>query len=127
MKLVLSRVNREQAIRDEMDRKRQAWERTRPELQRKVTPKSERPLCGARTRAGGQCKGRAVWDHENDYPVNGRCKLHGGLSTGPKSAEGRARSLANLKRGQRHHQEGQARRGEGDNQGQRYRPLPGPA
>jgi hypothetical protein len=29
---------------------------------------------------------------------NGRCRFHGGLSTGPKTAEGRARALLNLKR-----------------------------
>ena len=29
--------------------------------------------------------------------ANGRCKLHGGMSTGPKTAEGKARALANLK------------------------------
>ena len=32
--------------------------------------------CGAKTRAGGECRGPAM--------ANGRCKLHGGLSTGPK-------------------------------------------
>lgn len=33
--------------------------------------------CGARTRAGTPCKRR-------DLYISGRCKLHGGLSTGPK-------------------------------------------
>jgi hypothetical protein len=36
------------------------------------------PLCGARTRAGGTCR------HRGNIR-NGRCKLHGGLSTGPKN------------------------------------------
>ncbi|WP_371813400.1 HGGxSTG domain-containing protein [Ruegeria sp. HKCCA4008] len=40
-------------------------------------PKSERPECGAKTRAGGQCQARVV-------PGKRRCRLHGGLSTGPK-------------------------------------------
>ncbi|WP_367647925.1 HGGxSTG domain-containing protein [Ruegeria arenilitoris] len=40
-------------------------------------PKSERPTCGAKTRAGGQCRARVV-------PGKRRCRLHGGLSTGPK-------------------------------------------
>ncbi|WP_318527335.1 HGGxSTG domain-containing protein [Ruegeria aquimaris] len=40
-------------------------------------PKSQRPVCGAKTRAGGQCQARAV-------PGKRRCRLHGGLSTGPK-------------------------------------------
>ena len=36
------------------------------------------PLCGAKTRAGGSCK------HKGNIR-NGRCKLHGGKSTGPKN------------------------------------------
>ena len=55
-----------------------------PDVRRK-----DRPRCGARTRAGCPCKAPAVWDRENDKPRNGRCKLHGGLSTGPKTAAGR--------------------------------------
>ena len=35
-------------------------------------------LCGAKTRAGGSCK------HKGNIR-NGRCKLHGGKSTGPKN------------------------------------------
>jgi hypothetical protein len=43
-------------------------------------------------RAGGTCRCPAM--------RNGRCRLHGGLSTGPKTQEGRARiSLALLKHG----------------------------
>ena len=38
------------------------------------------PRCGAKTRAGKGCQGPAM--------SNGRCRLHGGLSTGPKTAEG---------------------------------------
>jgi len=38
--------------------------------------------CGAHARSTGRpCKAKAL--------PNGRCKLHGGLSTGPRSAEGR--------------------------------------
>ncbi|HKF94967.1 MAG TPA: HGGxSTG domain-containing protein [Gammaproteobacteria bacterium] len=29
--------------------------------------------------------------------ANGRCKYHGGLSTGPKTLQGKVRALANLK------------------------------
>jgi hypothetical protein len=36
--------------------------------------------CGARTRRGSRCKCPAM--------PNGRCRLHGGLSTGPRTAEG---------------------------------------
>ena len=45
--------------------------------------------CGAKTRKGTPCK-------RTDIYRNGRCKLHGGLSTGPKTAEGKRRSAANL-------------------------------
>jgi len=41
------------------------------------------PKCGAKTRKGAPCKNPAM--------KNGRCRLHGGLSTGPKTPEGRAR------------------------------------
>ena len=49
--------------------------------------------CGAKTRSGTPCA---------KYPINGkrRCRLHGGLSTGPKTAEGKARiAAAQLKHG----------------------------
>ena len=36
------------------------------------------PICGARTRSGGLCK------HKGNIR-NGRCKRHGGASTGPKN------------------------------------------
>ena len=51
------------------------------------TRPQETGLCGAKTRAGGACLMR---------PVAGkrRCRLHGGLSTGPKTAQGRARIAA---------------------------------
>ena len=62
-----------------------------------ATRKSERPRCGAKTRKGAPCKAPAVWDREHDRPRNGRCRMHGGLSTGPKTIEGRLRALANLK------------------------------
>ena len=51
------------------------------------------PRCGARSkRTGKPCRGAAM--------PNGRCKLHGGKSTGPRTAEGLARSRrANWKHG----------------------------
>ena len=42
--------------------------------------------CGARTRTGECCRQPAM--------RNGRCRMHGGLSTGPRTAEGRARCAA---------------------------------
>ena len=64
-----------------------------------ITPKSERPRCGAKTRAGGRCKALAAWDRRKDEPRNGRCRLHGGLSTGPRTAEGLQRTLDALRAG----------------------------
>ena len=40
--------------------------------------------CGAMTRQGTPCKAKAL--------KNGRCKNHGGLSTGPRTLEGKERS-----------------------------------
>ncbi|WP_436174684.1 HGGxSTG domain-containing protein [Mesorhizobium sp. LjNodule214] len=47
-------------------------------------PKNQRPTCGANTRAKSLCQMRVV-------PGKHRCRLHGGMSTGPKSPEGRER------------------------------------
>lgn len=41
-------------------------------------------MCGAKTRKGTPCKRTDLYD-------SGRCKLHGGLSTGPTTEEGRER------------------------------------
>ena len=38
------------------------------------------PRCGAKTRQGSPCRAPAM--------LNGRCRMHGGTSTGPTSAEG---------------------------------------
>ncbi len=47
--------------------------------------------CGAHARTTGcPCRAKAL--------ANGRCKNHGGLSTGPKTAEGKKKSAANLRR-----------------------------
>lgn len=43
-----------------------------------------RVICGAKTRQGHPCKNKSE-------PGRRRCKFHGGLSTGPKTAEGRRR------------------------------------
>jgi len=52
-----------------------------------------RPVCGAWARSANRpCLAR---------PIDGkrRCKFHGGLSTGPRTAEGRERNRAALARG----------------------------
>jgi hypothetical protein len=54
------------------------------------------PRCGAkaRTRGGVPCRNAAM--------PNGRCRLHGGASTGPRTAEGKRRAAqANWKHGKR--------------------------
>ncbi|WP_457097532.1 HGGxSTG domain-containing protein [Lysobacter sp. P5_B9] len=45
--------------------------------------------CGARTRAGTSCRAKRL-------PGRNRCKWHGGASTGPKTAEGKAKVAKNL-------------------------------
>ncbi len=50
------------------------------------------PRCGAKTRKGTTCRAPAM--------ANGRCRMHGGKSTGPRTSEGLERSKkANLKHG----------------------------
>lgn len=50
------------------------------------------PRCGAKTRKGTPCQAPAM--------KNGRCRLHGGKSTGPKTPEGIERiRQAHLKHG----------------------------
>ena len=65
--------------------------------QHRVTLRCDRPRCGAkRKRDGKPCEAPVVWDVDRNAPRNGRCKIHGGMSSGPKTPEGRARALANL-------------------------------
>lgn len=53
-------------------------------------PARVKAKCGAFARSTGKpCQMKAL--------ANGRCRLHGGLSTGPKTVEGKAKALANLK------------------------------
>ena len=55
--------------------------------------KTVNTTCGAKTRSGQPCF---------KFPIRGkkRCRLHGGLSTGPRTPEGRARiAAANFKHG----------------------------
>ena len=50
--------------------------------------------CGARTRAGTPCKQKALYS-------NGRCKQHGGLSTGPQTEAGKEQARINGRKGGR--------------------------
>lgn len=58
------------------------------EMARRTKP--WKPICAARTRRGRPCQCKPV--------RGGRCRLHGGASTGPTTAEGKAQSTENLKR-----------------------------
>lgn len=49
----------------------------------RVGDPSTAPRCGAQTRAGQPCCGPAM--------PNGRCRMHGGTSTGPRTAAGLVR------------------------------------
>jgi hypothetical protein len=51
--------------------------------------------CGAKTRAGTPCKRRDIYR-------SGRCPLHGGLSTGPTSIEGKRKVSRNACRNKPH-------------------------
>ena len=74
----LKRADERQQRENERRQKYQAAKRKRAEK------------CGAFARSTGKpCKRKAL--------ANGRCKNHGGMSTGPKTQEGKARALANLK------------------------------
>jgi len=77
---------------DEHDRLFDLWEASDydPKLKPNIPfPEELRGLtCGARTRAGTPCKQTGLYR-------NGRCKLHGGLSTGPTTDEGRRKSSLN--------------------------------
>lgn len=57
---------------------------------------SKRPVCGARCRDGHACTARVVWLPGEPAPRNGRCAMHGGLSTGARTDEGRAKIRAGL-------------------------------
>lgn len=67
------------------------------------TTKREPIRCGAKTRRGSPCQAPSM--------QNGRCKLHGGKSTGPRTLEGKRRiAEANRRRWEayRHAQEDSA-------------------
>jgi hypothetical protein len=72
-----ARYRRSQAIRARMRR----------------APKATWPKCGARCRDGHACKAPIVW-LPGDRPRD-RCRLHGGLSTGPTKA-GKAKLSASM-------------------------------
>jgi len=63
---------------------------------------SKAPHCGAKTRRGTPCQCRAM--------RNGRCRLHGGFSTGPKTEDGIERIRRAVTKHGRYSQEAKAER-----------------
>lgn len=59
--------------------------------------RKNRPFCGAKTRKGTPCQAKVYWPHEWDAPAK-RCRMHGGLSTGPTTAEGMERLAKSAKK-----------------------------
>jgi hypothetical protein len=56
------------------------------------TPARERPPCEATCRNGRPCRAAVAVKPNGDWST--RCRRHGGASTGPKTAQGRARQAA---------------------------------
>ena len=63
---------------------------SRKSLPAPTSRKALQPRCGAKTRTGTPCQRKAL--------ANGRCRNHGGLSTGPSSSRGRERIAEAQKR-----------------------------
>ena len=77
---------------ENVSNERKSIERMRSRLDALIMANAT-PRCGARSkRTGKPCRGAAM--------PNGRCKVHGGMSTGPRTPEGLERSRrANWKHG----------------------------
>jgi hypothetical protein len=60
-------------------------------------PGEPRPRCSARCRDGHPCRAPVTWCPTTREPRQ-RCRLHGGLSTGPRTPEGRAAIVASNQR-----------------------------
>lgn len=60
----------------------------------RVSGPRDTKTCGASNRRGLPCQCRQLYS-------NGRCRFHGGLSTGPKTPEGKHRSLEAMRAGYR--------------------------
>lgn len=54
-----------------------------------IRKKQKIGTCNAKTRKNTLCQAPPVWDKSKDKAKNGRCKLHGGLSTGARTEKGR--------------------------------------
>lgn len=91
----------------EMDRMRappRAKAQAQAALARALAPQPDVRCRATAKRTGRRCRNSAEPDHWV-------CRFHGGLSTGARTAKGKARSLAALKVGHRRWRERQQRRG----------------
>lgn len=57
--------------------------------------KKEVPKCGAKTRKGHACRNKAAINPHTGKQGS-KCKFHGGHSTGPRTEQGKQKSVANL-------------------------------
>ena len=82
-------------------------------------PRRRRRRCGARCRDGHACAApvAARRDEHGAVIVAARCRMHGGLSTGPRTPEGRRRALDALARGRAARWSRGSSAHEGDDQG----------
>ena len=60
-------------------------------------PKQERPFCEAKCRDGHACRAHVLMRYDGTLAM--RCRMHGGLSTGAKTPEGKARAIAAMQEG----------------------------
>lgn len=67
----------------------------------KAPTRTAHEFCSAKTRSGGACKRRPLKDRS-------RCRLHGGLSTGPKTEARRARCAQAARERWNHIRKGEA-------------------
>jgi hypothetical protein len=63
--------------------------RTELEKRKRAIQNNKRVPCGARKKTGQQCKAKAELG-------SNRCRFHGGKSTGPKTIDGKIKSLSKL-------------------------------
>ncbi|MDW7774507.1 MAG: HGGxSTG domain-containing protein [Desulfobulbaceae bacterium] len=77
--------------REHNDNLRKAWKRRTSSPGTRFPEELKWLICGAKTRKGTPCKQRSLYS-------NGRCRFHGGLSTGPRTPEGKRKSSQNWMR-----------------------------
>lgn len=79
----------------------ESWRRAKLAAEEAAVPKKDRPRCGARCRSKGGAPCVAPVCVRPDGTLAKRCRMHGGLSTGAKTPEGRERLREAGRRGAR--------------------------